>query len=174
MGLSSNPGQGTKVLQKAARKQVKNQNQSPVPQTTMTEKTSRETILKKIKKERSFGKIDDCRKPRQFWKGFLYQIACAHRAQLLNHFWLFTTPGTTAHQMPLCMEFSRQEYWNGLPFPTPGDLPGPAIKSLPSASPALTGKKKFFFPTTEPLGKPFITCQILLVSSLKKTLHFLF
>ena len=66
VGLSSNPGQGTKVLQKAARKQVKNQNQSPVPQTTMTEKTPRETILKKIKKERSFGKIDDCRKPRQF------------------------------------------------------------------------------------------------------------
>ena len=41
VGLSSNPGQGTKGLQKAARKQAKNQNQSPVPQTTMTKKPQR-------------------------------------------------------------------------------------------------------------------------------------
>ena len=36
--------------------------------------------------------------------------------------WVFVTPRTTAHQAPLSMGFSRQEYWNGLPFPTPGDL----------------------------------------------------
>ena len=36
------------------------------------------------------------------------------------------TPGT--HQAPLSMEFSRQEYWSGLPFPSPGDLPDPGIK----------------------------------------------
>ena len=35
---------------------------------------------------------------------------------------------TVAHQAPLSMEFSRQEYWNGLPFPSPGDLPDPGIK----------------------------------------------
>ena len=36
--------------------------------------------------------------------------------------WLFVTPWTGVHQAPLSMEFSRQEYWNGLPFPSPGDL----------------------------------------------------
>ena len=44
------------------------------------------------------------------------------------------TPWTVAHQAPLSMEFSRQEYWSGLPFPSPGDLPDPGIKSR---SPAL-------------------------------------
>ena len=38
------------------------------------------------------------------------------------------TPCTVAHQAPLSMEFSRQEYWSGLPFPSPGDLPDPGIK----------------------------------------------
>ena len=36
-------------------------------------------------------------------------------------------PWTVAHQAPLSMGFSRQEYWNGLPFPSPGDLPDPGI-----------------------------------------------
>ena len=38
-----------------------------------------------------------------------------------------TTPCTVAHQAPPSMEFSRQEYWSGLPFPSPGDLPNPRI-----------------------------------------------
>ena len=38
------------------------------------------------------------------------------------------TPWTIAGQIPLSMEFSRQEYWSGLPFPSPGDLPKPGIK----------------------------------------------
>ena len=42
---------------------------------------------------------------------------------VLNCVWLFATPWTGAHQTPLSMEFSRQEYWSGLPFPSPGDLP---------------------------------------------------
>ena len=37
-------------------------------------------------------------------------------------------PGTVAHQAPLSMEFSRQEYWSELPFPSPGDLPDPGIE----------------------------------------------
>ena len=41
---------------------------------------------------------------------------------------LFVTPWTLAHQVPLSMEFSRQEYWNGLPFPTPGNLLNPGIE----------------------------------------------
>ena len=42
---------------------------------------------------------------------------------------LFATPWAVAHQVPLSMEFSRQDYWSGLPFPTPGDLPNPGINS---------------------------------------------
>ena len=53
-------------------------------------------------------------------------------------------PGSSA------MEFSRQEHWNGLPFPTPGNLPNPGIEPTSPASPALAGA---FF-TTEPSGKP--------------------
>ena len=41
---------------------------------------------------------------------------------------LFEIPWTAAYQAPLSMEFSRQEYWSGLPFPSPGDLPVPRIK----------------------------------------------
>ena len=41
---------------------------------------------------------------------------------------LFETPWTVVGQAPLSMEFSRQEYWSGLPFPLPGDLPDPQIK----------------------------------------------
>ena len=57
------------------------------------------------------------------------------------------TPWTIAHQAPLCMGFPRQEYWSGLPFPFPGDLPDPGIEPM---SPALTGG---FF-TSELSGKP--------------------
>ena len=42
--------------------------------------------------------------------------------------WLFASPWTVAHQAPPSMEFSRQEYWSGLPFPSPGDLPDPGIE----------------------------------------------
>ena len=41
---------------------------------------------------------------------------------------LFATQWTVVHQAPLSMEFSRQEYWSGLPFPSPGDLPDTGIK----------------------------------------------
>ena len=46
----------------------------------------------------------------------------------LRHVQLFATPWTIAYQAPLSMELSRQEYWRGLPFPSPGDLPDPGIK----------------------------------------------
>ena len=45
---------------------------------------------------------------------------------------LFATPQTVARQALLSMEFSRQEYWSGLPFPSPGDLPDPGIKGSPA------------------------------------------
>ena len=59
----------------------------------------------------------------------------------------FATPQTIARQAPLSMGFPRQEYWSGLSFPSPGNLPDPRIKPM---SPALAGG---FF-TTEPPGKP--------------------
>ena len=48
--------------------------------------------------------------------------------QSLNHAQLFVTPWTVASQVPLFMGFLRQEYWSGLPAPSPGDLPNPRIK----------------------------------------------
>ena len=57
---------------------------------------------------------------------------------------LFATLWTVAHQDPLSLGFSRQEYWSGLPFPSPGDLPGPGIKPV---SPTLAGE---FFTTETP------------------------
>ena len=49
-------------------------------------------------------------------------------AQLLSHVHFFVIPWTVAHQAHLSMEFSRQEYWSGLPFPSPVDLPDPGIE----------------------------------------------
>ena len=54
--------------------------------------------------------------------------------KLLSRVQLFAIPWTVASQAPLSMEFSRQEYWSGLPFPSPGDRPNPGIKPR---SPAL-------------------------------------
>ena len=54
--------------------------------------------------------------------------------KLLSRVQLFATPWTVAYQAPQSMEFSRQEYWSGLPFPSPRDLPDPGIKP---GSPAL-------------------------------------
>ena len=62
---------------------------------------------------------------------------------VLSHFHcvgLFATPCTVACQAPLSMEFPRQEYWSGVSFPSPGDLPHPGIKSISFKSPVLAGK----------------------------------
>ena len=68
---------------------------------------------------------------------------------------LFVTPWTVAHQASPSMEVSRQEYWSGLPFPSPGDLPDPGIEP---GSPALQADAL----PSEPPGKPskcrFLTC----------------
>ena len=55
----------------------------------------------------------------------------------LSHVWLFATSWTVAFQAPLFMEFSRQEYWSGLPFSSPGDLPNPRIKPTSPVAPEL-------------------------------------
>ena len=56
------------------------------------------------------------------------------KVKSLSHVRLFATPWTVAHQAPPSMEFSRQEYWSGLPFPSPADLPDPGTEPR---SPAL-------------------------------------
>ena len=58
----------------------------------------------------------------------------------LFHVPLFAVPWTVAHQAPQPMEFSRQEYWSGVPFPSPGDLPHPEMEPASLASPTLAGE----------------------------------
>ena len=76
--------------------------------------------------------------------------------QLLSHVQLFATPWTVACQAPLSMEFSGQEYWIELPFPSPGDLIDPGIKHASPESPVLTDG---FF-TTVPPGKLIDNTQL--------------
>ena len=56
------------------------------------------------------------------------------KVKSLSRVRLFVTPWTVAHQAPQSLQFSRQEYWSGLPFPSPGDPPDPGIEP---GSPAL-------------------------------------
>ena len=74
---------------------------------------------------------------------FVCVYVCVHaHVHTLSHG--FVTLWTVAHWAPLSMGFSRQELWDGLPFPPPGDLPNPGIKPV---SAALAGR---FFPTEPP------------------------
>ena len=73
-----------------------------------------------------------------------FTIVCA---QLLSCILLSATPWTRAHQAPLSKGFPRQEYWSGLPFPSPGDLLDSGIEPRP---PALQADAL----TSEPPGKP--------------------
>ena len=72
------------------------------------------------------------------------------------------TPWTAAHQAPLSTGFSRQEYWSGLPFPSPGDLPDPGIKP---ESPALQADDL----STELWGKPKVLHNSCLIVSSEGT-----
>ena len=79
------------------------------------------------------------------------------KVKSLSHVQLFATPWTVAHQAPPSKGFSRQEYWSGSPFPSPGDLPDPGLNlhllhlqsdSLPSSyqgSPRGRNRSGFFF-----------------------------
>ena len=59
---------------------------------------------------------------------------------MLSHVRLYSNPWTVIHQAPLSMKFSSQDYWSGLPLPTPGDLPLiPGIKAMSLVFPALAG-----------------------------------
>ena len=63
------------------------------------------------------------------------EILCC--AESLSRVCLFATPWTVAHQAPLSMGISRQEYWSGLQCPPPGDLPNPGTEHTSPAAPAL-------------------------------------
>ena len=71
------------------------------------------------------------------------------KVKSLSHILLFETLWTVAYQAPPSMGFSRQEYWSGLPFPSPGDLPDPGIEP---GSPALRAEALI----SEPPGKPWM------------------
>ena len=81
------------------------------------------------------------------------------KVKLLSHVWLFVSLWAVAHQALPSMGFSRQEYWTGLPFPTPGNLPHPGIELR---SPALQAEVL----PSEPPRKPFT------YTSLHLILHF--
>ena len=66
-------------------------------------------------------------------------------------------PWTIAHQFPLSLGFSRQQYWRGLPFPPPRDLPDPGIKRLSPVSPALAGGFFTICATWETLSVVYLT-----------------
>ena len=69
------------------------------------------------------------------------------KVKLLSRVRLFVTPWTVAHQVPLFLGFSWQEYWNGLPFPPTGDIPDPGIKP---ASPTLQADSSLAQPLESP------------------------
>ena len=69
------------------------------------------------------------------------------KVKSFSHVRLFATPRTVVYQAPQSMEFSRQEYWSGLPFPSPGDLLNPGIEPR---SPTLQADTL----PSEPPGKP--------------------
>ena len=77
--------------------------------------------------------------------------------------WLFATPWTGAYKSPLPMEFSSQEYWSGLPFPSPGDLPDPGIE------PRFPASQADALPS-EPPGKPTL-CDPMDYSPLGSSAH---
>ena len=86
----------------------------------------------------------------------LISCVCACMLSCFSHVQLFATLWTVTCQTPLSMGFSRQEYWIGLPFPPPGDLPNPGIELVSLMSPALAGR---FFTTRAaweaPQPRPF-------------------
>ena len=64
---------------------------------------------------------------------------------MLSSVQLFATPWTSTHQVPLSMGFPRKEFWSGLLFPSPGDLPNPGMEHKSLASPALSGFTRIIF-----------------------------
>ena len=93
-----------------------------------------------------------------FYMTYMFNIICMVSGLILivkslSRVWLFVTPWTIAHQAPPSMEFSRQEYWSGLPFPSAGDLPYPGIEP---GSPALQADALPSEPPRNPIHRVLI------------------
>ena len=73
------------------------------------------------------------------------------KVKSLSRVWLFATPWTVAYQAPLSLGFSRQEYWSGLPFPSPGDLPDPGME------PGLPHCRQMLYRPGKPLTTSLLT-----------------
>ena len=82
----------------------------------------------------------------------------------ISHVWLFVTLWTRARQVPLSMGFSRQEYWSGLPFPSPGDLPDLGLETTSLKSSALAGG---FFTTSATWEAPHKAKDIIKMYTVK-------
>ena len=87
-----------------------------------------------------------------WWKSWDLWTHMKYEVLVAQLYPTFCDPWTVAHQDPLSMEFSRQEYWNWLPSCTPRDLPDPGDQTGVSCL-SCNGRQIFFF-TTEPPGKP--------------------
>ena len=81
----------------------------------------------------SIEKGNSLSEPSRWKHQWVFLLSC------FSSVWLFVAPWTVTCQAPLSMGFSRQEYWSGLPFPPPGDLPNPGVELESLGSPALAG-----------------------------------
>ena len=92
-------------------------------------------------------------------------------SSVLNHVWPFATPWTVAHKAPLSMGFPRQEYWSGLPLPSPGDKHDPGIKLV---SPASAGRVLTTVQETQvssPLSGDYSTALLFLLFPPQSPVH---
>ena len=95
------------------------------------------------------------------WSPFTHLQSCPRKekkVKLFSRVQLFATPWSVAYQAPPSMGFSRQEYWSGLPFPSPGDLPDPGMEPRSPAfhAEALTSEPPGKSNTTKPRGKNIV------------------
>ena len=107
--------------------------------------------LGKLPPEKCFYLLSQFLSPYFLWSLLQLKPALSSHACVLSHVQLFVTPRTVACQGPLSVEFSPQEYRRGLPFPLPGGLSDPGIKSAIPISSSLAGR---FFATEPPGNSP--------------------
>ena len=99
-------------------------------------------------------------------KEYVKAVCCHPAVKSLSCVRLFAIPWTTIYQASLSMGFSKQEYWSGLPFPSPGDLPDPGVKPR---SPALQTDTL----PSEPPGKPIEAVSIYISTNNAREFPFL-
>ena len=116
-------------------------------------KHSKLRVLKAWSRHTGPGSLRPCQMVHKFGIVFMIMVVLVMVVSWLSHVWLCVTPRTIPLQIPLSAGFPRQEYWSGLPYPPPGDLPDPWIEPTPALLQAISCVAGRFF-TTEPPGKP--------------------